>query len=108
MTVGEWLAQRTPAPPSPLDVRVRAALHRQIGGRASEAYGAVLSTAESLLAELLILGCESRERALDLLAIDALITYAFEAAAESPDTLSARATHAMGTIAALASPIART
>jgi len=72
--------------------------------RSSNAHEAVLATAESLLAELLALDCAGRDRALDLLAVDAMVTYAFEAAAESPDTLSSRATAAMSSIAALAAP----
>ena len=74
--------------------------------RSSSAHDAVLSTAESLLAELLALECAGRDRALDLLAVDAMVTYAFEAAAEFPDTLSARATAAMVAIAKLAAPSA--
>jgi len=67
-------------------------------------YESVLATAESLLADLLALGCAQRDRALDLLAVDALVTYAFESAAESPETLSARATSAMTEIARLVAP----
>jgi hypothetical protein len=67
-------------------------------------YESVLGTAESLLADLLALGCAQRDRALDLLTVDALVTYAFESAAESPEALSARATSAMSEIARLAAP----
>jgi hypothetical protein len=56
------------------------------------------------LADLLALGCAQRDRALDLLAVDALVTYAFEAASESPDTLASRATNAMMVIARLVTP----
>lgn len=76
----------------------------RLNDRSSNAHEAVLATAESLLAELLALDCAGRDRALDLLAVDAMVTYAFEAAAESPDTLSTRATTAMSAIAALAAP----
>jgi hypothetical protein len=61
-----------------------------------------LSAAEHELARLLHGGCDHREMALDLLAIDALVTYAFEAAAEDPARLDARAGEAMTRIAALA------
>lgn len=57
-----------------------------------------------MLADLIALECAQRDRALDLLAVDALVTYAFEAAAEQPDTLAKRATEAMLSIARLASP----
>ena len=79
-------------------------LGARLDDRAPDAYDAVLSTAESLLSELLALDCAMRDRALDLLAVDALVTYAFEAAAEQPDSLALRATTAMASIAALATP----
>jgi hypothetical protein len=104
VTVGEWLSARSPAPPAPLAARLRAVLGARMNDRSSGAYDAVLSTAESLLTELLAIDCAGRDRALDLLAVDALVTYAFEAAADSPDTLSARATAAMAAIAQLAAP----
>ena len=104
MTVGDWLCARTPAPPSPLAERLHAVLGARLSDDSAHAYESVLTTAESLLAELLAIDCAQRDRALDLLAIDALVTYAFEAAAESPDTLAARATNAMSEIATLAAP----
>jgi len=72
--------------------------------RSTRAYEVLLETAESMLADLIEHGCAHRERALDLLAVDALVTYAFEAAAESPSTLAERATSAMLAIARLAAP----
>lgn len=104
MTVGDWLSDRTPAPPAPLADRLRAVLGPRLNDRESSAHEAVLVTAESLLSELLALDCAMRDRALDLLAVDALVTYAFEAAAEGPDSLAQRATAAMASIAALATP----
>jgi hypothetical protein len=104
VTVGDWLSARTPAPPSPLVARLHAALGTRLNERSTSAYEAMLATAESLLADLIALGCPQRDRALDLLAVDALVTYAFEAAAESPDTLAERATNAMSEIARLAAP----
>jgi hypothetical protein len=99
VTVGEWLLARTPVPPPPLAKRVHAALGDRLNERSTHAYDALLGTAESLLGELLALGCAQRDRALDLLAVDALVTYAFEAASESPDTLAERAIGAMSAIA---------
>ena len=107
MTVGDWLSARSPAPPELLAVRLRAALGPRLLDPSSSAHEALLSTAESLLAELLALEGAGRDRALDLLAVDALVTYAFEAAAENSDTLSARATAAMAAISALATPSLR-
>ena len=105
MTVGDWLSARTPAAPLPLAARLHAALDARLNERSTRAHEAVLETAESLLAELIALECAQRDRALDLLAVDALVTYAFEAAAESPDTLAERATDAMLAIARLAAPL---
>ncbi len=45
--------------------------------------------------------CSTRDSALDLLAADALVTYAFEAASESPLELAQRATDAMVRMAVL-------
>jgi hypothetical protein len=104
VTVGDWLSARTPSPPSPLAARLHAALGARLNEHSTSAHAVVLETAESLLAELIALECAQRDRAIDLLAVDALITYAFEAAAESPDTLAERATDAMLAIARLAAP----
>ncbi|HXT48267.1 MAG TPA: hypothetical protein VN717_06475 [Gemmatimonadaceae bacterium] len=107
MTVGEWLTERTPVPPAPLAARLRETLGDHLRDRAGNAHYVMLTTAEGLLAELLTLDGAARDRALDLLAVDALVTYAFEAACESPDTLRARATDAMSAIASLAAQVSR-
>jgi hypothetical protein len=104
VTVGEWLSARAPALPSPLAERLHEVLGARLQDHSTNAYEAVLGTAESLLADLITIECAQRDRALDLLAVDALVTYAFEAAAESPDTLAERATRAMSSIARLATP----
>ena len=94
MTVGDWLSARTPAAAA-----TACGAAARVHGRAAERSAPrrhtnrLIDTAEALLADLLALGCAQRDRALDLLAIDALVTYAFEAAAESPETLAARATN---------------
>ena len=104
MTVGDWLRARVPAPPSPLAERLAEVLGARLSDDAGRSYESLLSAAESLLAELLALECARRDRALDLLAVDALVTYAFEAASESPDTIASRASRAMSEIARLAVP----
>ena len=101
MTVGEWLAQRRPVPPAALLARIEAVLGDASAGAADAACEACLHAAERLVAELLRGDCASRESALDLLAADALVTYAFEAAAETPATLAATSTAAMERIARL-------
>lgn len=103
VTAEQWLVAREPVPPSSLADRLRRALAR-LGDadRAAPRAEVYLSAGERLLGELLREGCTSRESALDLLAADALITYAFEAASLEPDLLEARARRAMVRIAALA------
>lgn len=101
MTVRDWLAERQPAPPAALLTRIQAVLGDAAGERADRASDVCLRAAERLVAELLRGDCVSRESALDLLAADALVTYAFEAAVETPATLAATASAAMERIASL-------
>jgi hypothetical protein len=101
MMVREWLAQRQPAPPPALLARIEAVLGDASADGAGATAEACLRAAERLVTELLRGECASRESALDLLAADALVTYAFEAAAEAPATLAATATAAMERIARL-------
>jgi hypothetical protein len=62
----------------------------------------LISGAEVLLQRVVAASPMTRAQAVDLLTADALVTYAFEVAAEVPDTLPELATAAMGHIAALA------
>lgn len=64
----------------------------------------LLGAAREAMATLLQDGCLTRPSALDLLAVDALVTYAFESAADEPQRIDTRAHHALATIAALAEP----
>ena len=64
----------------------------------------LLGAAREAMGTLLHDGCLTRPSALDLLAVDALVTYAFEAAADEPSSLEARAGRALARIAALAEP----
>jgi hypothetical protein len=72
--------------------------------RAAEPSDALLDAAEMAMAEVLRDGCLTRECGLDLLVVDALVTYAFEAAADDPEQLDARTAAALSRIAALAEP----
>jgi hypothetical protein len=101
VTVGEWLARRTPIPPPALRARIHAELGDALLLDAREMPDACLRAAERLLEGLLRRGGTSRESAFDLLTADALVTYAFEAASESPADLVARASAAMVRIASL-------
>ena len=53
---------------------------------------AVAMHASSFLLRRAVAGAASREATLDLLAADALMTYACEAAADNPESVEARAT----------------
>jgi hypothetical protein len=101
--VAAWLHARSPEPPSQLRARIDEMLASGGAVDGSPA-DALLGTAVSAMTELLRDGGLTRESALDLLAVDALVTYAFEAAAEDSETLDARTTHALARIAALAEP----
>ena len=102
MTLSAWLDARRPAPPPRLRARIDAALGRALEKDATDAATACLSAGEQLARELLIENATSRDSALDLLAADALVTYAFEAASQRPGELAGRSRAAMARIAALA------
>ncbi len=100
-----WLEVRTEAAPASLRPRLTGAIGGAPGAE-SETLGDLLSHAgERLLAKLLAEGCGDREAAPDLLAADALVTYAFEATAEdatlSAKAIDARAASAMRRVATL-------
>jgi uncharacterized membrane protein len=101
VTVGEWLARRTPPPPPALARRIEDSLADSLSLDARDTADACLRSAERLVRELLRSNAPARESALDLLTADALVTYAFEAAAESPTDLAPRAAAAMRLIASL-------
>jgi len=101
MTIGEWLATRTPAPPPHLVHRVRAALGDAAHDDARLTADRCIEAAERVVAQLLRDGRTGRESAADLLTADALVTYAFEAAADAPDGLTSRAHDAMIRLARL-------
>jgi hypothetical protein len=102
VTVADWLDARSPAPPAQLLNRLRAALGLALVWDAAEVPHAFVDAAETLLATLVRDGCVKRDRALDLLAVDALVTYAFEAASDDPESLDTRAHDAMRCLAELA------
>ena len=81
MTLRAWLAAREPAQSPDLAQRI-AELAAPFDGPKVDIADQCLTAAEAALPALLTAGeSESRGTALDLLAIDALVTYAFEAAA---------------------------
>ena len=102
MTVGDWIRTRSPAPPPAFVARVIASLGKRADEDASCAATCCLDAAIALLEQLLVGDPLGRSDASALLAADALVTYAFEAAADSPDSLDGRAAEAMVRLAALA------
>ena len=102
MNLREWLHARTPAPPDRLLTRVEEVLGERCERDANEGAELCLAAADELLRDLLSRKSAGRESALDLLTVDALVTYAFEAASASADELGIRATDAMQRFAAAA------
>ena len=100
-TVGEWIARLEPAPPAALHHRLRDLVASSAHRPVAEVPEACLEAGESLLDALLASGSTSRATALDLLAVDALVSYAFQAAADDPARLEERAARAMSRIASL-------
>jgi hypothetical protein len=97
-----WIRGRIPAPPPHLLSRIEAmAAHT---ARASVPADALLDAATVSMADVLRGGCLTRSAGFDLLAVDALVTYAFEAAADDPQQLDTITGSAMARIAALAEP----
>lgn len=101
MTLAQWLDARTPAPPVALRNRIDAALAEELSGESTDVAETCIAAAERLVRTLLGQNATARDSALDLLAADALVTYAFEAASERPSDLARRASAAMSRIAAL-------
>jgi hypothetical protein len=99
MTVAAWLRERTPAPPERLASRIFEVLGERRDADAASVTESCLDAAEGLLRELMTRSSAGRESALDLLTVDALVTYAFEAAADAP-ALESSAAAAMVRLAA--------
>ncbi|MBA3672021.1 MAG: hypothetical protein H0W68_08385 [Gemmatimonadaceae bacterium] len=102
MTLAGWLDTREPRPPRALTARLRSALGDALDRDAGEATTHCLAAGERLVRELIAGQCTTRDVALDLLAADALMTYAFEAAGERPGSIATLAADAMNRIAAIA------
>ena len=102
MTVRDWIDARVPAPPPALAARIAAALGGRQRNESASTYDACLGAATDLLGELFVPEVLGRESAPDLLAADALVTYAFEAAADDIGRIEDRTSTAMLQLAALA------
>ena len=98
---GAWVAAHAEQPPAALRERLDTILNAPHAANGGEVAPALLDAGKALLAGILQSGSTQRDAALDLLSADALVTYAFEAAADDPATLDARAADAMRAIAAV-------
>lgn len=98
---GAWVAAHAEQPPAALRARLDGILNTDAAGADAPVAPALLAAGEALLTTILGSGSTQRDAALDLLTADALVTYAFEAAAADPSTLDTRAAAAMRTIAAV-------
>ena len=103
--IEKWLDERAKPAPRTLRVRIARAVEG-VGGESSASIADISARAgQQLLAQLLTEGCAARSAAPDLLAADALVTYAFEALADDGATsacaIGERASSAMIAIARL-------
>ena len=99
MTLDQWLDRRALEPPPALRRRLGAAIASAPAAETAPVPDVALGAALALLDGLLGRRDSSRAGALELLAADALMTYAFEAAAENPASLEQLASRAMRDIA---------
>ena len=101
MNVSAWLASRKPAAPDELQAHMAGLLTG--GSLGSDDLEAELTAAcNAAFNRVLDSGAASRDSAFDLLSADAFVTYAFEAAADAPETIGERAATAMRQISNLA------
>ena len=101
-----WIRGRSPAPPPQLLSRIErvAEASSPANAPANAPADALLDAASAAMADVLRDGCLTRGSALALLAVDAVVTYAFEAAADDPERLETRTEAALARIADLARP----
>ena len=102
----EWLASRMPEAPPALTERVRELLESHSEWERIPRVDAFIKASEALLRRVLQGGAVARANALDLLAADACVTWAFEAAADDPGTIAAHAERTAQGIAAIAAEFA--
>lgn len=103
MSHADWVRTQGAESPAALVERVLEVLGEHPEWNAVPTAEALLGAGEQLLASVLAEEKgEGRDVALDLLAADACVTWAFEAAADAPRTLGARAEAAMQRIAEVA------
>ena len=104
MTIGEWLQARQPKPPAELMQTLETALGPALNDDSENATAVFLAAAERMLRGLVTSSETGRPIAGELLAIDALTTYAVEAAAETLDSMPDFAGDAMARFANIIQP----
>ena len=99
----DWLASRTPSPPPRLAARLVAAVPASESPHSNDIPGSLIAAAAAILEETVDQPGNERNgtAALDLLAADALITYAVEAAAEDCERFAAHTDEMILQLAAL-------
>jgi len=102
----EWLTARQPEAPAALLSCVRELLESRPEWEQLPRVDAFIEASEVLLRRVLDGGTVARANALDLLAADACVTWAFEAAADDPASIAGRAERATNGIAAIAAEFA--
>jgi hypothetical protein len=101
VNVRDWLAHREPSPPRVLRERVEA-LAVAVPEIEGDPAGSLLAAAEEALAQLARRPADDRAAAIDLLAVDALVTYAMEYAAQTPDDIPPLSERAMSRLSGVA------
>ena len=101
MTLGEWLDARVPQPPPALRDKLDSELGENLATDVRGAADVLLAAGRRLLADVVAARPQQRSHALDLLAADALVTYAFEAASELDQPVGAVAARAMRELSTL-------
>ena len=102
----DWLASRDVDAPPELTECVMALIKSRPDWERLARADAFILAAEQLLRRVLAGGAVARANALELLAADACVTWAFESAAEEPKTVAAFAERATRGIAAIAAEYA--
>ncbi len=97
-----WLNAREPDAPEALRRRIAEVIAAHPEWEAMRRAEALVAAGEALLLHVLAAAPKDRAAALDLLAADACVTYAFEAAADESSSFTERANRAMQRIAKLA------
>jgi hypothetical protein len=105
MTLESWLDSRRPPPPPRLMDRMRAALHESGQTANTDLVQGARAASIHLLRSILAQGEGTRAMALDLLAADALMTYACESACEQPESIERATADSVEAVMALSAEL---